>query len=74
MLVAFGGGLLLAAAVAAILASSGDDAAPASANCVAVIDPDSDQLVATVPTGVQPADVSADARAASGWRTAATTP
>ena len=60
MLVAFGGGLLLAAAVAAILAG-GDEAQLAEANSLAVIDPESNQLVDTVPTGIGPADVSADA-------------
>ena len=60
VLVAFGGGLLLAAALAAILAG-GDEAKLAEANSLAVIDPESDQLVDTVPTGVDPVDVSADA-------------
>ncbi len=32
-----------------------------SANTLAVIDPESDELVATVPTGIEPTDVSADA-------------
>jgi peptide/nickel transport system substrate-binding protein len=61
-LVAFGGGLLLAAFVAVAI-TLGDDSGSelASANSLAVSDPQSDQLVATVPTGVDPADVSADA-------------
>jgi YVTN family beta-propeller protein len=60
-LVAFGGGLLLAAVIAVVI-SLGNDSGPelASANSVAVIDPQSDQLVAAVPTGVDPGDVSAD--------------
>ena len=61
VLVAFGGGLLLAAAVAAILAGGDDGAEPAPPNSLAVIDPESNRLVDTVPTGVDPADVSADA-------------
>jgi YVTN family beta-propeller protein len=60
VLVAFGGGLLLAAAVAAIVAG-GDEAKLADANSLAVIDPESNQLVDTVPSGIDPADVSADA-------------
>ena len=62
-LVGLGGGLLLAAAVAAIAASGGDDAGTrqATANSLAVIDPESNEVVATVPTGVLPADVAAGA-------------
>jgi YVTN family beta-propeller protein len=62
MLIVGGGLALLAAAVAAVIATSGSSAGSelASANSLAVIDPQSDQLVATVPTGVDPADVSAD--------------
>src|SRR5215207_251793 len=61
-LVAFGGGLLLAAVIAVVLTlGNGSGADLASANSLAVIDPQSDQLVATVPIGVDPADVSADA-------------
>lgn len=60
VLVAFGGGLLLAAAVAAILAG-GDDSELAGANSLAVIDPESNRVVDTVPTGIGPADVAADA-------------
>ena len=60
VLMAFGGGLLIAAAVAAIVAG-GDEAKLAEANSLAVIDPESNQLVDTVPTGIDPADVSADA-------------
>jgi YVTN family beta-propeller protein len=62
-LVALGGGLLLAAAIAAIVATAGEDSGTelAAANSLAMIDPESDRLVATVPTGVGPADVSAGA-------------
>ena len=57
--IAFGGGLLLAAAVAAILA--GGDGIPISrANTLAVIDPESGDVVDTIPTGVQPVAVAAD--------------
>jgi YVTN family beta-propeller protein len=61
VLVAFGGGLLIAAALAAILASGNEGAELAEPNSLAVIDPASNQLVDTVPTGIDPADVSADA-------------
>jgi YVTN family beta-propeller protein len=61
-LVALGGGLLLAAIIAVVITLSNDSGPElASANSLAVIDPHSDQLVATVPTGVDPTDVSADA-------------
>jgi YVTN family beta-propeller protein len=61
-LVALGGGLLLAAAIAAIVVAGGGDAETelVSANSLAVIDPGSNRLAATVPTGVRPAEVSAD--------------
>jgi YVTN family beta-propeller protein len=59
-LLAFGGGLLLAAAVAAILAGGEESQDAAAANSAAVIDPQSNELVGTVPTGVEPADVAAD--------------
>ena len=54
-LVVAGGMLLLAAAVAAWLALS-DDAELAEPNSLAVIDPSSNELEATVPTGVDPAE------------------
>ena len=62
-LIVLGGGLLLAAAVAVVIALGGDesDAGPAAANSLAVIDPESNRLTSTVPTGAQPAEVSADA-------------
>jgi YVTN family beta-propeller protein len=63
-LLLLGGGLLLLAAIAAIVAvaDGGDpEAEPVAPNSLAVIDPESDELVATVPTGVRPTDVSADA-------------
>lgn len=60
IVVAFGGGLLLAAVVAAIVASGGDaDSPQVDANSLVIIDPGSGELVATVPTGVQPADIAA---------------
>jgi YVTN family beta-propeller protein len=58
-LLAFGGGLLLAAVVAAILASGEESQGAAPPNSAAVIDPETNELVATVPTGVQPANVAA---------------
>jgi YVTN family beta-propeller protein len=63
VLVALGGGLLLAAVIAAIVAASGGGSGSerATPNSLAVIDPDSNEVVATVPTGVQPTDVSAGA-------------
>ncbi len=63
VLVGLGGGLLLAAAVAAVFAGGGDDPHPqrATANSLAVIDPESNRVVATIPTGVRPADVAAGA-------------
>jgi YVTN family beta-propeller protein len=62
-LVALGGGLLLAAVLAAIAVGGGDGSDPrrASENSVAVIDPGSNEVVATVPTGVRPADIAASA-------------
>lgn len=62
-LAALGGAMLLAAAVVAALFGGSDGAPVAGAppNSVALIDPASNQITATVPTGVQPADVSADA-------------
>src|SRR5829696_7758970 len=50
VLVGLGGGLLLAAAVAAVFAGGGDDptAQRATANSLAVIDPASDRVVATI--------------------------
>jgi peptide/nickel transport system substrate-binding protein len=63
VLVGLGGGLLLAVAVAAVFAGGQDDPRPprAMANSLAVIDPESNRLVATIPTGVRPADVAAGA-------------
>ena len=62
-IVAVGGGLLLAAALGAVFAG-GDEASNANratGNSLAVIDPTSNELVASVPTGVRPADVAAGA-------------
>ena len=61
VLLAFGGGLLLAAAVAAIVSGGDDGAELAEPNSLAVVDPASNRVVDTVPTGIDPADVSADA-------------
>jgi YVTN family beta-propeller protein len=62
-LVLLGGGLLLAAVLAAMAVSGGDGADPRRApeNSVAVLDPGSNEVVATVPTGVRPADIAASA-------------
>ena len=60
-LILAGGALLLAAAIAAVIAiasEGGPASEPAAANSVAVIDPESNQVTATVPTGVRPTDVS----------------
>lgn len=61
LLLAFGGGLLLAAAVAAVLAGGESQFEPAAPNSLAVIDPESNRMVSTVPTGAEPTDVSAGA-------------
>jgi YVTN family beta-propeller protein len=63
-LVGLGGGLLLAAAVAAVFAGDeGDSSAKrAAANSLAVIDPDSNSVVAAIPTGIRPTDVASGAR------------
>jgi YVTN family beta-propeller protein len=63
VLVAVGGAILLAVAVAAILAAGGEpsDAARATGNSVAVIDPEKNSMVANIATGVQPTDVAAGA-------------
>ena len=60
ILLLVGGGLLLAAAVAAVIAITADGGsanADAPANSLAVIDPISNDVVTTVPMGLQPADV-----------------
>ena len=61
-LVALGGGLLLAAALAAVF-TGGDEpeARRATGNSLALIDPESNRVVETIPTGVRPADVAAGA-------------
>ena len=61
--VAVGGALLLAAAVGAMVAGGGDPSSANSAtgNSLAVIDPESNELVTSIPTGVRPADVAAGA-------------
>ncbi len=62
-LIAIGGTALLAAAAAAIvIAAGGGDAGieSVSGNSLAVIDPGSNSVVATLPTGVRPADVAGD--------------
>ena len=63
VLIAAGGAILLAAAVAAIFAAGDEASDPerATANSLAVIDPESNRLVGTIPTGVRPADVAAGA-------------
>jgi YVTN family beta-propeller protein len=63
MLVGIGGGLLLAVAVAAVFAGgeSDSDATRATANTLAVIDPESNRVEEAIPTGIGPADVAAGA-------------
>ena len=63
VLVALGGAFVLLAALAAIFAAGDDASSPerASGNSLAVIDPESNTLVATIPTGVRPTDVAAGA-------------
>jgi YVTN family beta-propeller protein len=62
VLVGLGGGILLTAAVAAIF-GGGDDprGERATANSLAVIDPGANRVAASIPTGIQPADVAAGA-------------
>jgi YVTN family beta-propeller protein len=63
VLVGLGGAILLLAAIAAIFAAGDDASDPdrASGNSLAAIDPESNRLVATIPTGVRPTDVAAGA-------------
>ena len=62
-LVVAGGLLLLAAAVAAWIGLSGEaDRDLAEPNSLAVIDPGSNEIEATVPTGVDPAEVDVDGK------------
>jgi YVTN family beta-propeller protein len=62
VLVGVGGGLLLAAAAAAVFAGGDDPSAKrATANSLAVIDPNSNGVVAAIPTGIRPADVASGA-------------
>ena len=63
-IVALGGGLLLlVAAAAAIFAGGAEESSAerATGDSLAVIDPESNDLVATIPTGVRPSDVAAGA-------------
>ena len=60
-LIVVSGCLLLIAAGAAVFAIEGDDSELASANTLAVIDPDSNKVDKTLPMGIRPADVVADA-------------
>jgi YVTN family beta-propeller protein len=62
-IVAVGGALLLVAAAAAVFAGESDQASAtrASGNSLAVVDPDGNRVVASIPTGVQPAHVAAGA-------------
>jgi len=63
-LVLLGGGLLLAAALVAVVAGGKDkpEGVPVPGNSLAVIDPDAGRVVASVPTGVHPAEISSDGR------------
>jgi peptide/nickel transport system substrate-binding protein len=66
LLILAGGAVLLAAATAAVIAiasAGGRGSEPAAANSVAVIDPESNEVTANVPTGVRPTDVSAESGA-----------
>ena len=58
-LIAVAGGLLLLAVLFAVVGTTGGEAEPerVPANSLAVIDPASNEVVATVPTGIRPADV-----------------
>ncbi|HKP20931.1 MAG TPA: BTAD domain-containing putative transcriptional regulator [Thermoleophilaceae bacterium] len=60
-LVAVGGALLLLAALTAIVVTgeSSPELTRAPANSLALIDPDSNRVVGTVPTGIRPTDVAA---------------
>ncbi|HYH58455.1 MAG TPA: BTAD domain-containing putative transcriptional regulator [Thermoleophilaceae bacterium] len=60
VLLAAGGCVLLLAAGAAVLAIEGDDPELAAANTLAVLDPGSNELETTLPTGIRPTDVVAD--------------
>jgi DNA-binding SARP family transcriptional activator/ABC-type transport system substrate-binding protein/streptogramin lyase len=63
VIVGLAGGLLLAATVAAVFAGGeGDpDTTEATPNSLAVIDPESNRLIAAIPTGIRPADVASGA-------------
>jgi YVTN family beta-propeller protein len=63
VLIGVGGAVLLVAAVAAVFAAGDEAADPerATGDSLAVIDPKSNRLVDTIPTGVRPADVAAGA-------------
>jgi YVTN family beta-propeller protein len=60
-LIVAGGALLLIAVLFAVVGTPGGEAEPerAPANSLAVIDPASNEVVATVPTGIRPTDVTA---------------
>jgi YVTN family beta-propeller protein len=62
LLVAAGGVLLAAVVGAVVVSASGEpDSTRATPNSLALIDPDSNRVVATVPTGIRPTDVAAGA-------------
>ena len=63
VLIGIGGAILLFAAVAAVFAAGDEASDPerATGDSLAVIDPKSNRLVDTIPTGVRPADVAAGA-------------
>jgi YVTN family beta-propeller protein len=62
VIVGLAGGLLLAAAVVAVFAGGETDSSATQApNSLAVIDPESNSVVATIPTGIRPVDVAAGA-------------
>jgi peptide/nickel transport system substrate-binding protein len=62
VVVGLGGAILLAVSLGAVFAGGEDPAATrVTANSLAVIDPDSNRVVAMIPTGIRPADVAAGA-------------
>src|SRR5919108_448915 len=63
IIVALGAALLLVAAAAAVVASGEDEPDPerVDGNSLAVVDPESNRVVTSIPTGVGPTDVAAGA-------------
>ena len=63
LIVVLGAALLLLVAVAAVVAGGEDEPEPARVlgNSVAVVDPESNRVIASIPTGLRPDDVAAGA-------------